>query len=414
MKKITLILIIVFTINQGFSYTWENFGPEGIKANNLCIFYYSSYVHSLICVDTGMYIRTDAWVPNWEYFDIPAKDASLLNEETLLIIISEGSYSDGICSFNVQSHDYVNIDFCPNPNFIKNNEYDGSFYVGYEGGLLKSEDGSTWTEVDYFIGKNCLGMEFSYDHIIVNVIGNRTHLYLSDDNGDTWQEASNSPGGISDMIYFGGTEFYGIFPDNSYSSGLWHSADYGDNWENSFYSTNMSAICNVCFSDKLLLGWEVYGKDYEGIAVYDPDTPPPGLTFINEGLPNTNINKICYEALLCSGGIIYVATDEGVFACWDYFVGIDEHSGQTQSLDIFPNPVTDQTTIKINLTESSVTNNSIQIYNNEGLKVDEIKIAQILSGGIEINWDKGNLPSGIYFIAIKTKNENLSKKFIIL
>jgi hypothetical protein len=95
-------------------------------------------------------------------------------------------------------------------------------------------------------------------------------------------------------------------------------------------------------------------------------------------------------------------------------VGIDEHPGQTVSLDIFPNPVTSQTTIKVNLTESSATNNSILIYNNEGLKVDDIQIAQNLSGGIEINWDKGDLPSGIYFMVIKTKSGLLSKKIIIL
>jgi hypothetical protein len=413
MKKITLILFIVFTMNQGFSYTWENFGPEGIKANNLCIFY-SYNAHSVICTDSGMYLNTSQGVPNWEYFDIPAKDATLLNEETLLIIISEGSYSDGIYSFNLLSYELTAIKFCPSPKCIIYYESDGSFYVGYESGMQKSPDGILWSEVPFFIGKNCVGIEAYSDHFLVNVSANTTHLYLSDDGGNNWSEASNNPGGISDMAFYNGGEVYGIFPGNSYSSGLWHSDNFGDNWENSFYSIEMNTLCNVHFSDRLLLGWKSSNKEDEGIAVYDPGAPTPGLTFLNEGLPNKQINKIRYIELLCSGGIIFACTDNGVYQCWDYFVGIDEHPGQTVSLDIFPNPVTSQTTIKVNLTESSATNNSILIYNNEGLKVDDIQIAQNLSGGIEINWDKGDLPSGIYFMVTKTKSGLLSKKIIIL
>jgi hypothetical protein len=413
MKKLTLILVLTFTIQQGFSYTWENFGPEGIKANNLCLFY-SNYAHSLICTDGGMYLNTSQGVPNWEYFEIPAKDASLLNNETLLIIVANGSYSDGIYSFDLLSHESSDIAYCPNPNFIKYCEIYSSFYVGYESGLLKSEDGYSWEEIPFFEGKNCIELEFISTRLIVSVTGNTSHLYLSDNGGFDWTEASSSPGWISDMASNDFGDIYGIFPDNSYSSGLWHSSDNGDNWENTFYSTNMSAICSVCFSEKLLLGWEVFGKNYEGIAVYDPNAPAPGLSFLDEGLPPGNIYEIRYEALLCSGGIIYVCTDEGVFQCWDYFVGIDEFPNQTDQLEIFPNPITKQASIKVNLTVSFSTNNSILIYNNEGLKVDEIQIEQNLSGGIEINWDKGNLPSGIYLMTVKTWNGVLSKKIIIL
>ena len=409
MKKTTLILVLVLTIQQGFSYTWESYGPEGIKANNLCLLY-SYNAQSVICTDSGMYLNTSQGVPNWEYFDIQAKEAADLNDETILIIISEGGYSDGIYSFNLLTYELNVIEYCINPNFIKCYEPEWVFFVGHEGGLLKSENGTTWTEVDFFEGKNCIGLVDNYDNLIVNVSGDISHLYLSPDIGINWTEASNSPGWVSSMAFYYSYGAYCIFPDNSYSSGLWHSVDNGDNWENSFYSTNMNAICDIMPSNKLLLGWKNANQGDEGLAIYDPNAPQSGLFFLNEGLPNTQINKIRYMELLCSGGIIFACTDNGVYLCQDYFVGVDEHPAQFGSIDIFPNPITNRTTIKLNLQESNGMKNLIQIYNSKGLKVDEIQIG----ASPEIIWDRGNLPSGIYYMVVKIEKERLTKKFIIL
>ncbi len=409
MKKTTLILVLVLTIQQGFSYTWESYGPEGIKANNLCLLY-SYNAQSVICTDSGMYLNTSQGVPNWEYFDIQAKDAVDLNDETILIIINEGGYSDGIYSFNLLTYELNLIEYCINPNFIKCYEPEWVFFVGHEGGLLRSENGTTWTEVDFFEGKNCVGLVDNYDNLIVNVSADVSHLYLSPDIGINWTEAGNSPGWVSSMAFYYGYGAYCIFPDNSYSSGLWHSVDNGDNWENSFYSTNMNAICDIMPSNKLLLGWKNANKDDEGIAIYDPDAPQSGLTFLNEGLPSTQINKIKYMELLCSGGIIFTCTDEGVYQCWDYFVGMDEYLAQTNSINVFPNPITNQTTIKLNLQETNGIKNSISVYNNQGKIVDEIKTGT----NPEIIWDRGNLPSGIYYMVVKIEKERLTKKFIIL
>ena len=409
MKKITLILVFIFSILQGFSYTWESYGPEGIKANNLCLF--TSYnAQSIICTDSGMYLNSSQGVPNWEYFDIPAADGILLNEEKLLLLIAEGSYSDGIYDFDLLTHESNVIEFCPKPNFIRYYEIGGIFYVGTENGLLKSEDGLNWEEIPFFAGKNCVDIAFYSSHLIVSVSGDILQLYISGDAGAGWEEASTSLGAISDMVFYNSEEVYAVLPDETYSSGLWHSNDYGDNWENTFYSMEMSVICNVGFSDRLLLGWKSDIYDDEGIAVYDPGVPGAGLVFLNDGLPNKQINKIRYMELLCSGGVIFACTDNGVYQCWDYFVGIDEHSSKIGSIDVFPNPITKQTTIKLNHLQNNDNDNIIRIYNSKGLKVDEIRIGT----NPETIWDKGGLPSGVYYMAIKTKNRNISKKIIIL
>ena len=408
MKKLVLILVLILTLQQGFSYTWENYSPPGINANNLCLFW-SDYGCALICTDSGMYLNTNSWMPMWEYFNYPVKDAQLLNNDTLLVIANEGSYSDGIYSFNLQTYEYTNIDFWFKPNFIKYYEPGGVFYVGFETGLVKSEDGLNWTEIPYFAGMNCVDLEFYYDHIIVNVLADLTHLFLSDNSGINWFEASTSPGWITDMAFNWQGELYGIFPDNSWSSGLWYSNDYGDNWEVEFYSVYMTAL-EFHNEEKLFVGWHSSTKDYEGIALYNLQNQE--FTYLNEGLLNTNINQIKSLPLI-GGHIVFCCTDSGVYYSDNYSVGITEMS-KSKKISIFPNPITYQTTIKVNLSESFDANCSIFVINNQGQMVDEIEIEQSATNEINLDWNKGDLPVGVYYLVVKTKKEQISEKFIIL
>ena len=414
MKKLVLILVLFFTLHQSYSYSWESYGPEGIKANNL-FFFWQDYEPLLIFSDSGMFMKTNSWLKSWEYFDYPAKDAAQLNNNTILFVAGDGSYSDGIYSLNLQTYQIEVVDYCINPAFINYDDQTGVYYVGFENGLFKSGNGLSWESVSFFDGKNCVGMEFYYDHLVVNVSATSTHLYLSDDSGATWINASYCPGWVQCMAFREDGKLYAVVPDHwLYSSGLWSSDDFGDNWEVEFYLVDMKTVCTAEGESFVLIGWESPGWVYEGIAIYDPDVPPPGLTFLNEGLPNKNINKISYRLQLCSGAVLYVCTDEGVYACWDYFVGIDEHPDQHGSIIIYPNPVTDQTTIKVNISKQIYRDNSIMVLNNRGQKADEIKFENNFSNEFEIKWDKGNLPAGVYYFLIKTEKEKLTEKFVIL
>ena len=414
MKKFILILVLFFTLQQSYSYTWESYGPEGIKANNLFFFESWDIEPLVIFSDSGMFLRTDSIPQSWAYFAYPAKDAAGLNNTTILFVAGSGSYSDGIFSLHIPSYQIEVVDYCINPSFIKYYEQTGVYYVGCETGLLKSEDGLSWESVSFFDGKNCVGMEFNYVHLVVNVLADLTHLYLSDDEGSSWVEASGCPGWITSMAFRGGGKLFGVFPDNSYSSGLWSSDDFGDNWEVEFYSVNMNTVNTAEGESFAMVGWTNSVNDYEGIALYYPDLPPPGLTFLNETLPDKNINHIDYKLLLCAGAVLYVCTDNSVYSCWDYFVGIDEQINQNPSIIIYPNPVSNQTTFKINLPEKNYKDISLEVLNNQGFKVDEIKLEDYSSKEININWNKGDLPAGVYYLLIKTGNEHISEKFIIL
>jgi len=90
------------------------------------------------------------------------------------------------------------------------------------------------------------------------------------------------------------------------------------------------------------------------------------------------------------------------------------NENEISQLNIFPNPLSTQATIKINLVEITNEEISISILNNQGKKVDEIRMKGKNSNEININWSKGDLQSGVYYLVIKTEKEQISEKFIIL
>jgi hypothetical protein len=269
-----------------------------------------------------------------------------------------------------------------------------------------------WTEVPYFNGKACTAIDFYAEHLVVTETETDVNIHWSDDSGVSWQEAIDYPPIISDLKFNNDGVLYGIFPGYSNSSGLWKSEDFGNNWQVEFWSDNMSAV-GFDAVGTIFVGWDSLAGGIEGIAIYNPLAPPPGLTFLNNGLASTSINKILlYPGL--SALAIFCCTDAGVYVCYDYMIGENENPVETEKISIFPNPVSDQTTMNINLPEIAGSDFTISVLNNSGMKVDEIKVENISSQNQKISWNKGNLPAGIYYVVVRTKNEILTEKFIIL
>ena len=136
--------------------------------------------------------------------------------------------------------------------------------------------------------------------------------------------------------------------------------------------------------------------------------------FLNETLPDKSINHVFYRLWqFHDGAFLYVCTDSGVFQCVDYFVGINDLPSVQNIVQLFPNPVQGSTVIKIDR-QIHTTDYTIIIFNSVGIKVDELTIDNLGSEANEFTWNKGNLPAGVYFLVLRTKNETMTEKFIIL
>jgi len=90
--------------------------------------------------------------------------------------------------------------------------------------------------------------------------------------------------------------------------------------------------------------------------------------------------------------------------------GIEEN--KTSLIRIHPNPVSDRAIISISAPE--LASPEISILNNRGQKMEEISVEGKNSNMITINWEKGDLPAGIYYLVLRIKNETITEKFIII
>jgi len=415
MKKQLLTLIAIFIVSYGLSYNWEIYGPENIKANKLYLFP-SEYFSSVICVDTGIYIVNDFSGTTWDYysyFNMPVIDVVEIqyNVDSLMVVMGNGSYSDGIYSFNLITGQFQILHYCINPNFIYRDYGDGSYCVGYEDGMLISEDGYAWNEVSFFSGKNCEDIQIYNDYIAVVVDQPNDNVFWSEDGGENW-ETIIGEFKISKLLLEYFYNLFGICIENSADCGYYKLNEYSMMWENKFFTENLNTL-GFDNDGRSFLGWYDATGGHQGIAKYFDYTPTNYLTFYNQGLPNLNINDITSTDEYVGGAIVFCCTDAGVFFCDDYIVGSPEIKIHSNVL-IFPNPVSNQTTIEINLAELSNEEISISFLNNQGQKVDEIKVDGNNSNEITINWNKGDLPAGIYYLVIKTEEGQISEKFIIL
>jgi len=233
-KAIVIFCLSLFTI-PCFSYTWIPFCPDTIHANNIC-FNVGSW-KGTICSPEGLYLWEDD-VMEWSFYTygLPVTGAAYLDPENILVAMGEGTYSDGVYAFNLQTHEFEVIEWMINPNFLLHNYTTGNYYIGCQfGGLWKSEDGLDWDSIPYFIGKSCTAMDTYSNHFVVSEVSNIYNIHISDDSGNSWQEATTGSPMITDLKFSFDGDLYGIFPDYSNSSGLWSSDDWGNTWEIEFW-----------------------------------------------------------------------------------------------------------------------------------------------------------------------------------
>jgi hypothetical protein len=96
-------------------------------------------------------------------------------------------------------------------------------------------------------------------------------------------------------------------------------------------------------------------------------------------------------------------------------VGIIQHSEiamRYELLQNYPNPFNPSTSIKFSIPEKKHTD--LSIYNVLGKKVDNVVSEILNTGSYEVNWNAGDLPSGVYFYTLRAGNYSKSQKMVLL
>lgn len=309
--RIRLFVLLLTIVAIGASaYEWTPYGPPDVDALN-CYFHLTEPYYSVVCASESMYVEIG---PDWHAYSnggLPVWAALGLNADTMLVIMGDGSYSDGIYHFDIGSEMFRIAEWCYKPHFLFFVESTGIYYVGFEYGLLASSNVTDWLDLSFFGQKNCLAMA-AYGHDLI--VATDEAIYFSADGGEIWNEASLGSPLLCHLAFDSDGLAYGIFPDESYSSGLWSSVDYGESWDVEFWSTLMSSVAFDC-NGIPFVGWESADRDAEGVAIWTPELED--LTFLNNGLPNLCVNNLLQNHLIDSPSMM-CCTRGGAFFVTGY------------------------------------------------------------------------------------------------
>ena len=397
MKKLSTLLNALSLAFATHAYTWNPIGPDTANISKIC--FGLGLPYWVLCADDGMYLYNHSTHEcDFYTYGLPVVDATWFTFDKMLLVMGDGSWSDGIWTFDFETHQFEVVEWNANPNFLMFDDFNNTWWAGFQfNGMMKSTDGINWEQIPYFEFGSPYCMDSYGDHLVVSELSNIYGIHYSDDGGETWQEASGAPM-ISDMDFDGWGSLLGVFPDFSNSSGLWSSTDFGISWEVMFWSDNMSAV-GFDAAGEIFVGW----KEDFGIAHYDPLAPQPGLTYLNEGLSSLNINRIQTNPTM-SAMAIFVSTDEGAYYSYDYMVGVEESKDVSKvQIEIFPNPASDQILLR---SESEI--EIIRFFNASTELVFE-QSCYANQAGVDVS----ALPSGIYFVEIITISGKVVKKILV-
>ncbi len=174
----------------------------------------------------------------------------------------------------------------------------------------------------------------------------------------------------------------------------------------SFYPINTSLV--ITNSDPITFG--VTAEDVDSDISYswtlDGEPVNGDSTFVNEFTENGN-----YEVkVVVSDGELEASQTWNVEVA---IVSIDENLPKVTKLNgNYPNPFNPKTTISFDLSESGLV--SLKVYNRSGQLVKTLVNEFREAGKYSVDWVGMDIPSGVYFYRLSTKNYNKTMKAIII
>lgn len=401
MKKLSVFLLALLMNTYSIAYDWYALGPSDVEVNNFNTVFYNLLVE-IICTSNGIMINEGESWTEYSYGDLPVWSAVELDPENILVLMGNGSWSDGIYQFNLTSHQFQVVEWIVNPHFLCFCDVDNRYYAGGEYGLWKSDDGLTFNTVEDFNTKECVAFAWHEEHFVVSTPG---EIYYSSDTGQSWNQSQ--PAYFSELSFKNDGTLYGIFPGTSYSSGLWKSTDYGESWQVVVYSPLMTSL-GMDIDGNIFVGWES-----NGVACWN--TNNEAFEYYNDGLPDLNINKITMHHQLDCINII-ACTDNGAYLLTSYVVGMEQINLEDQAYELtsYPNPFYRETTLVFSIGKTAET--TLEIYDLSGQKVSTL-FRGIAEQQHEYSFviRKSDLNEGIYLCSLKSEGAiNAVNKMLVI
>ncbi len=360
----------------------------------------------------GVFIEAGAdWSFNQFWANgLPITGLKMLNADTLMVTMGDGSFSDGLYNFDLNTHSWSVNEWFMYPNFLIYNPNNGTYYVGERDGLFRSTNAADWTRITAIGNNRCSSLAFHGTNLVTN---NGTNVKYSTDNGQSWQTADT--GNLRGFYYGSSGILYALMDVQSDSDGLWRSIDNGATWDCVLHTSNLNCI-GPDYGDYLVLGWSEANGDGAYVALIDQQFQLTNL--LHENLDSGVRQQAVFP--LVNTLAFYVLNAEGCFFVTN-FLPVDNSdfvvsTASRLQLSAFPNPFSGMVEIALKNAETYQPA-EVEIYNLKGQRINIQRFNPSLKSSFiwDGNDERGkSLGSGIYIIKASQAGNKASCRLLKL
>jgi hypothetical protein len=327
--------------------------------------------------------------PFWAQ-NFPITGICRLDDDAFMISMGNGSYSDGIYNFDLDTQSWEINEWFFRPNFVLYYPDGGMYYVGERDGLFRSDNADNWTRITQLGTDECDSFAWHGNHVVTN---NGNVIWYSGDSGQTWQ--------TSQMVMLEGFRFtsdgtlYALLDAGSDSDGLWRSDDFGATWDVVFWTDHLSCI-GPDFAGYLPLGWEQQNHEGNFLELLHPDGTRVPLSHVDLNSPVVELEIFP----LINTPSFYVVNSSGLYYLTGFLpVENDDETmppAQPWDLRVYPNPA--KTEINLAFDAKIPAKVDVTLFDLKGRQIFSRKSLLPVDGRIPCKLPA--LASGLYLLRI--------------
>jgi len=392
MKKIILLLFVIFTLNNGVKAQWTEVNTGlPYPATTEYETFASIGTNLFVGTGSGVYVTSDEGA-NWTSASsgLTNTDIEMLATMGTNLFAATGN---GIFKSVDNGANWTSISTglnTANGTSVYSLFASGSnMFAGTEAGVFKSVSPYTsWTAVNTGLP---LVDYYAFAQIGSYMFSGGLGVYRTSDNGANWAEVTSGLPAIYDSDF----ESFAVLGSDVFAGdlglGVFKSTDNGTNW-----TAVNSGLTDLHTQALTVNGTNLFAGGLNGGVFLSNDN---GASWTPENTGLTNLEVLCLQSF---GTYMYAGTRGGVFrAPLSYFAGINEMQNENVHLTVFPNPSNGT----LQITHEGAKIKTIEIYNVMGKLVQQ---EETINDNIEVS----ALTAGMYIIKVIGDNWTVQKKLI--
>ena len=305
------------------------------------------------------------------------------------------------------SWDSVNRSFRIKALFAKNGDFYAAFDYPNQGVYKSTNLGINWIPLQNGmsnLGVRALGCNEQYLFAGTSA-GANSGFYRSSNWGLNWQYFSSGAGNNIEFMKVNNNVIFTATGD-----GIYRSTNNGVNWLNVLDQNNARTV--EIYNQNIFACTELNGVNYSS---NNGET----WTSVNEGLIDWDIySLLIHNGYIFVGGMNYIMRRPLSEVLTKIKINT-EIPKEFKLYQNYPNPFNPSTIIRFSIPENGILKIkndiiTLKVYNILGKEIATLVNEKLQAGMYEVKFEGTNLPSGVYYYRVETKNYSETKKMLLI